>query len=91
MRKTSKKKEILSNNVTHRPAVLLERQKKIAMLQQWLMFEGTRDNSFLKLLTLKKGIKLLSRSLPLFDKVSSEIKSFLNSKEFFIPYTIYYI
>ena len=53
-----------------RPPVLVERYKKIATLQQWLMFEGTRDNSFLKLLTLKKGIKLLSRSLPLFDKVN---------------------
>ncbi len=49
--------------------MLIERYKKIALLQQRLMFEGTKDNSFLKLLTLKKGIKLLSRSLPMFDKV----------------------
>lgn len=53
----------------YRPAVLLERHEKIEALQQRLMFEGTNDNSFLKLLTLKKGVKLLARSLPLFNKV----------------------
>ena len=62
----------LSDSISskNRPAVLLERHRKIDTLQQWLIFEGTKDNSFLKLLTLKKGIKLLSRSLPLFDKAS---------------------
>ena len=69
-----------------RPEVLLERHRKIGTLHQWLIFEGARDNSFLKLLTLKKGIKLLSRSLPLFDKVDTMFNIIL--KELLNFYTL---
>ena len=53
-----------------RPQVLVERQRKIECLLERLKCEESQDNSFLKLITLRKGIKLLSRSLPLFSRVS---------------------